>query len=85
MLRYGRTKRADFSEIVKIISSVLSEGEQKSYQDVCNIYDTRRNLLLDDEMREKLRNQTKSDRRTVCATKSNSSVLSCDCMEEETI
>ena len=77
-------KRADFSEIVKIISSVLSEGEQKSYQDVCNIYDTRRNLLLDDEIWDKLRNQTKTDRRTVCATKSNSSVLSSDSMKEVT-
>ena len=78
-------KRADFSEIIKIISSVLNKEEQKSYLDVSNLYETRRNLLLDDEIWEKLRNQIKSDRRTVCATKSNSSVLSCDSTENETI
>ena len=71
-------ERADFSKIVKIISSMLKEEEIKSYQEVSKIYDTRWNLLLDDDTRDKLRKGTKSDRSTVCATKSNSSNLSYD-------
>ena len=78
-------ERADFSEIVKMTSSMLNEEELKAYQEIFKIYDTRWNLLLDDEIRDKLRNQTKSDRRTVCATKSNCSILSYDDTDDVTM